>query len=157
MTVPCGLLSRCLPNLLLTTRSPMRLHLARRSEGRFYSGLRGEAHAHVRKFLAFLGEVKLLPGSAATPYSLFWSPTVVPLPMAPTASSSAPIPISANAQVLCDAARLVGGTWGKAGIIVFAPNYSMPLLQVSAQGGEPKSVEMQGEHSKGDHRSHFSA
>ena len=45
--------------------------------------------------------------------------------------------------------------WGKAGIIVFAPDYSKPLMQVSAQGGEPKLVEMQGDHSNKDHRSPY--
>ncbi len=40
-------------------------------------------------------------------------------------------------QVLCDSARLVGGTWGKDGIIIFGPDYDKDLLQVSAKGGEP--------------------
>jgi hypothetical protein len=44
--------------------------------------------------------------------------------------------------VICDAARLVGGTWNKDGIIVFAPDYRAALVQVSAQGGEPKPVVM---------------
>jgi serine/threonine protein kinase len=47
-----------------------------------------------------------------------------------------------NAQVLCDAARLVGGTWNKDGIIVFTPDYRTTMLHVSAQGGEPKPVLM---------------
>jgi Tol biopolymer transport system component len=99
-------------------------------------------------------EVKLLPGSenALEP---FWSPDSRSIAYGSNGKLKRTDLISANSQVLCDAARLVGGTWGKAGIIVFAPNYSMPLLQVSAQGGEPKSVEMQGEHSKGDHRSPY--
>src|SRR5258708_12212462 len=45
-----------------------------------------------------------------------------------------------NAQVLCDAARLVGGTWNKDGIIVFAPDYRAALMQVSAHAGEPNPV-----------------
>jgi len=48
----------------------------------------------------------------------------------------------ANPQVLCDAARMVGGTWNKDGIIVFAPDYRTAVVQVSAEGGEPKPVLM---------------
>ena len=44
--------------------------------------------------------------------------------------------------MLCDAARLIGGTWSKDGIIVFGPDYRTTLMQVSAQGGEPKPVKM---------------
>jgi eukaryotic-like serine/threonine-protein kinase len=47
-----------------------------------------------------------------------------------------------NAQVLCDAARLTGGTWNKSGVIVFEPDYRTQLMQVSAQGGEPQVLPM---------------
>jgi hypothetical protein len=42
--------------------------------------------------------------------------------------------------VLCDVARLVGGSWNKEGILIFAPDYRTTLVKVSAQGGEPEPV-----------------
>ena len=40
-----------------------------------------------------------------------------------------------HAQILTDAARLVGGAWSPAGVIVFAPDYRTPLARVPANGG----------------------
>jgi Tol biopolymer transport system component len=42
-------------------------------------------------------------------------------------------------QTLCDAAGF-GGTWSRDGIIVFAPDASGPLYQVSASGGAPTQI-----------------
>jgi serine/threonine protein kinase len=97
-------------------------------------------------------EVKLLPGSenALEP---FWSPNCRSVAYGSNGKLKRSDLTGTNAQVLCDAGRLVGGTWSKDGIIVFAPDYSMPLMRVPAQGGEPKLVEMQGDHSNADHRS----
>jgi Tol biopolymer transport system component len=39
---------------------------------------------------------------------------------------------------LCDAADDRGGTWGRDGVIVFAPSNATALLQVPAAGGSPK-------------------
>jgi serine/threonine protein kinase len=99
-------------------------------------------------------EVKLLAGSenALEP---FWSPDSRFIGYGSNGKLKRSDLTGANSQVLCDAARIVGGTWSKDGIIVFAPDYSMPLMQVSAQGGESKPVEMQGEHSHKDHRSPY--
>jgi hypothetical protein len=47
-----------------------------------------------------------------------------------------------NAQVLCDSARLTGGTWSNSGVIVFEPDYRLLLMQVSSQGGEPQILPM---------------
>ena len=41
---------------------------------------------------------------------------------------------------LCNAPAPRGGTWGRDGIIVFAPNNIGPLFRVSAAGGEPAPV-----------------
>ena len=43
-------------------------------------------------------------------------------------------------QPLCDAPTGVGGTWGKNGVIVFAPAADMPLHRVAATGGAAAAV-----------------
>ncbi len=45
-----------------------------------------------------------------------------------------------RAAVVCDSPGFRGGTWNKNDVIVFAPDASGPLFQVSANGGEPKPV-----------------
>ncbi len=84
-------------------------------------------------------EVKLLPGSE---YALepFWSPDSRSIAYGSRGKLKRSDLSGGNAQVLCDAARLVGGTWNKDGVIVFAPAYGTTLQQVSAQGGEPKPI-----------------
>ncbi|MGQ0541571.1 MAG: hypothetical protein ACT4O9_06955 [Blastocatellia bacterium] len=86
-------------------------------------------------------EVKLLPGSenALEP---FWSPDSRSIAYGSNGKLKRSDLTGANAQVLCDSARLIGGSWSKDGIIVFAPDYRTTLVQVSAQGGEPKPVDM---------------
>jgi serine/threonine protein kinase/Tol biopolymer transport system component len=41
-----------------------------------------------------------------------------------------------RAQTLTDAGRLNGGAWSPSGVIVFSPDYNMPLYRVAAMGGE---------------------
>ncbi len=99
-------------------------------------------------------EVRLLPGSenALEP---FWSPDSRAIAYGSNGKLKRSDLTGANAQILCDSARLIGGTWNKDGIIVFGPGYSMQLMQVPAQGGEPKLVEMKTEGNKGEHRSPY--
>ena len=40
-------------------------------------------------------------------------------------------------QVLADAPRASGGTWGTSDVIVFAPDVNGPLYRVTAAGGTP--------------------
>ncbi|HEX9422256.1 MAG TPA: protein kinase [Pyrinomonadaceae bacterium] len=86
-------------------------------------------------------EAKVLPGSenALEP---FWSPDSRSIAYGSNGKLKRSDLNGANAQVLCDAARMVGGTWNKDGVIVFVPDYRKTLVQVSAQGGEPKPVAM---------------
>ncbi len=87
-------------------------------------------------------ETKLLPGSENV-MEPFWSPDSRSVAFGSNGKlKRSDLAAGGNAQVLCDAARLVGGTWNKDGIIVFAPDYRTALSQVSAQGGEPKPVVM---------------
>ena len=41
---------------------------------------------------------------------------------------------------ICDAEEVKGASWGSAGVIVFAPNASSPLMRVSESGGTPTPV-----------------
>lgn len=86
-------------------------------------------------------EVKLLPGSdnALAP---FWSPDSRSIAYGSNGKLKRSDLTGANAQVLCDAALLAGGTWSKDGVIVFAPDVHTTLMQVPAEGGEPKPVNM---------------
>src|SRR5215470_302189 len=95
-------------------------------------------------------EAKVLPGSenAIEP---FWSPDSRSIGFGSNGKLKRADLSGANAAVVCDAARLVGGTWNEKGTIVFAPDYGTALMQVSAQGGEPRlaiaksTVEPEGE------------
>jgi len=43
-------------------------------------------------------------------------------------------------RIICDAARLVGGTWNQEGVILFSPDFNRGLYRVSAEGGAPTIV-----------------
>jgi Tol biopolymer transport system component len=43
-------------------------------------------------------------------------------------------------HTLCDARVVIGGTWSRDDVIVFAPNNRVPLYRVPAAGGEPAAV-----------------
>lgn len=101
------------------------------------TGADGKMMLYVRELDS--SEVKLLPGSdnALEP---FWSPDSKSIAFGSNGKLKRSDLTGGNAQVLCDAARMVGGSWNKDGIIIFAPDYRTNLVQVSAQGGEPTPV-----------------
>ena len=89
-------------------------------------------------------EAKLLPGSE-NPLEPFWSPDSRSVAFGSNGKLKRSDLSGGNAQVLCDAARLVGGSWSKDGVIIFSPDYRNPLVQVSAKGGEPQTINIQSE------------
>jgi Tol biopolymer transport system component len=89
-------------------------------------------------------DAKLLPGSE-NPIEPFWSPDSKSVAYGSNGKLKRSDLNGGKAQVLCDAARMVGGSWGKDGTIVFVADYRTMLLQVSGQGGEPKPVAVNAE------------
>lgn len=105
-------------------------------------GADGKSKLYIRNLDS--AEAKQLPG-ADNPVEPFWSPDSRSIAYGSNGKLKRSNLTGGGAQVLCDAARLIGGTWNKDGVIVFAPDYRKTLLQVSAQGGEPKPVNMKTE------------
>ena len=77
-----------------------------------------------------------LPGTEEATYP-FWSPDsreigfFIPGKLKKINASGGP------AQTVCDSISGRGGTWNKAGVIVFTSSSNQPLLSVSAEGGTP--------------------
>ncbi len=86
-------------------------------------------------------DAKLLPGSEI-PLEPFWSPDSRSVAYGSNGKLKRSDLNGGNAQVLCDAARMVGGSWSADGTIIFVADYRTTVVQVSAQGGEPKPVAM---------------
>ena len=99
----------------------------------------GKNMLYVRELNAM--EAKLLPGSD-NPLEPFWSPDSKSVAYGSNGKLMRSDLSGGNAQVLCDAARMVGGSWSHDGTIIFVPDYRTTVVQVSAQGGEPKPVAM---------------
>jgi eukaryotic-like serine/threonine-protein kinase len=87
-------------------------------------------------------ETKLLPGSD-NPIEPFWSPDSKSVAYGSNGKLRRSDLAGGNPQVLCDAARLVGGSWNKNGTIIFVPDYRTAIVQVSAKGGEPQPVNIE--------------
>ena len=84
-------------------------------------------------------QAKLLPGSE-NPLEPFWSPDSRSVAYGSNGKLKRSDLSGGNGQILCDAARLVGGSWSKDGVIIFAPDYRARIAQVSAKGGEPQTI-----------------
>jgi Tol biopolymer transport system component len=89
-------------------------------------------------------EAKLLPGSE-NPIEPFWSPDSRSVAYGSNGKLKRSDLSGGNPQVLCDAARIVGGSWSKDGVIIFASDYRTRITQVSAKGGEPQAINIQSE------------
>jgi serine/threonine protein kinase len=96
-------------------------------------------------------EAKVLPGSE-NPLDPFWSPDSRSIAYGSNGKLKRSDLSGGSAQVLCDAARIVGGSWNKDGVIIFVPDYRTTVVQVSAQGGEPKPVATKTEDFPSSHR-----
>ena len=90
------------------------------------------------------GEARLLPGSE-NPLEAFWPPDSKSVAYGSNGKLKRSDISGGNAQTLCDAGRLVGGSWGKDGVIIFAPDYRVALVHVSAKGGEAQTINIQAE------------
>lgn len=97
----------------------------------------GKNRLYVRELNS--AEAKLLPASD-NPIEPFWSPDSKSIAYGSNGKLKRSELSGGNPQVLCDAARVVAGTWSKNGVIVFVPDYRRTVMQVSAQGGEPRAA-----------------
>jgi Tol biopolymer transport system component len=84
-------------------------------------------------------DAQALPGSddAIEP---FWSPDSRSIAFGSQGKLKRVDLAGGAAQILCDAARMTGGTWNGKGVIVFGPDFGSALFQVPATGGEPRPV-----------------
>jgi Tol biopolymer transport system component len=97
----------------------------------------GGAALAVRSFDA--GEAHVLPGTEGGIFP-FWSPDSRFIGFRAQGKLKK-IDVTGGPPVtLCDAADGLGGTWNRDGTIVFAPNLTSGLFQVSAAGGAPAPV-----------------
>lgn len=82
------------------------------------------------------GETRHLAGTGAAIFP-FWSPAGNALGFFATGSLKTVDLLTGAVQTVCAAAEGRGGTWGRDGVIVFAPDYRSPLMKVSENGGLP--------------------
>ncbi len=101
-------------------------------------GADGKSKLYIRNLDS--AEAKQLPG-ADNPVEPFWSPDSRSIAYGSNGKlKRSDISSGGNPQILCDAARAVGGSWNKDDTIIFVPDYRTTLSKVSAQGGEPQPV-----------------
>ena len=108
----------------------------------FSAGKNGKNMLYVRDLDS--ADAMFLPGSE-NPIEPFWSPDSKSIGYGSNGKLKRSDLNGGNAQVLCNAARMVGGSWSAGGTILFVPDYRTMLLQVSAQGGEPQPVAINAE------------
>ncbi|MEZ4387163.1 MAG: protein kinase [Candidatus Krumholzibacteriia bacterium] len=87
------------------------------------------------------GESVGLPGTEGAVYP-FWSPDNRAIAFFENgAGKLRKVAVAGGPPVtLCPAPNGKGGTWNRDGVIVFAPDYNVPLFRVPAIGGEPVAI-----------------
>jgi eukaryotic-like serine/threonine-protein kinase len=113
------------------TLSPDGRHLAMiSSEG-------GNRRLAVRDFAT--GETRELNGTTDAAFP-FWSPDGRSIAFFSDGKLKKVDANGGPVQILCEAHAGRGGSWGRSGLIVFAPDIQGPLMQVSENGGSPAPV-----------------
>ena len=97
----------------------------------------GKVNLYVRSLDAV--EARALSGAEGAQYP-FWSPDGRSLGFFGAGKLKTIDAAGGSPQTLCAAAEGKGGTWGPAGVIVFAPNPNSPLFKVSEKGGETTAI-----------------
>ena len=83
---------------------------------------------------------RAVPGTHGADGSVFWSPDSRYLAFGAEGKLKKVAVAGGPVHVLCNARAVIGGTWNRDDVLVFAPATRMPLYRVSASGGEPVSV-----------------
>ncbi len=84
-------------------------------------------------------EAQVLPNTEDARYP-FWSPDSRSLGFGSRGKLKRIELTGGRPQVLCDTYDFGGGTWSRAGVILFAPSFGGGLFQIPATGGEPSPV-----------------
>ncbi|HEX9130047.1 MAG TPA: protein kinase [Gemmatimonadaceae bacterium] len=100
----------------------------------YLAGPSGKPSIAIRNLAA--GETKKLPGTEGAIFP-FWSPDSQHVAFFANGKLKTIGVAGGSIQTLCDAKQGRGGSWGREGIIVFAPDIGSPLFRISEAGGSP--------------------
>ncbi|HEY3349630.1 MAG TPA: protein kinase [Thermoanaerobaculia bacterium] len=110
-------------------------------DGKTLAFTAGKAGSQPGLWIRTFGSPTARPVAGAEEASFpFWSPDSRFIGYFTQGSLKKIDPTGGPALTVCDAARGVGGTWNRDGMIVFAPTPTSPLFRVPASGGKPEPV-----------------